>query len=68
MKNDYLAKQPLKQNDPMEDVVRNAVWLMSDYSEGVTGQILNGNHCVYDIFCSGWWFFYCVIYWSCLLN
>ena len=45
MKNEYLSKQPFKQQDPLDDVVRNAVWLMSDYSEGVTGQIINGSWC-----------------------
>lgn len=42
MKNEYLAKQPLKQEEPAVDVARTATWLMSDYSLGVTGQIVNG--------------------------
>ena len=41
MKKEFFEKQPLKQADPLEDVVRTAVWLMSDYSKGVTGQIIN---------------------------
>lgn len=42
MKNEYLSKQPLKQEEPVDDVARTATWLMSDYSLGVTGQIVNG--------------------------
>lgn len=42
MKNAYMERQPLKQESVIDDVVKNAVWLMSDYSEGVTGQVING--------------------------
>ena len=42
-----MAKQPLKQEEPIADVVKSAVWLMSDYSDGVTGQVINGRNWVF---------------------
>lgn len=43
MKNQFLEKQPLKQECVVEDVCGAAAWLCSDYSKGVTGQVINGN-------------------------
>ena len=42
MKNQFLAKQPLKQESVVDDVCNAAAWLCSSMAKGITGQVING--------------------------
>ena len=45
-----VAKAPLKRNVTLEDVGKTGLYLLSDLSSGVTGEIIHvdcGCHCVY---------------------
>ena len=65
MKAEYASKQPLKQETPLEDVTKSAVWLMSNYALGITGQVINSKELGIVLIYSRWRLFYFVI---CLLN
>ena len=48
MKNQFLAKQPLKQESVVDDVCNTAAWLCSNMAKGITGQVINGLYALFD--------------------
>jgi enoyl-[acyl-carrier protein] reductase I len=46
-----VAKAPLRRNVTLEDVGKTGLYLLSDLSSGVTGEVIHvdcGCHCVYS--------------------